>query len=80
MDRPIRFEQHRWVGDKRTQIVHDIDHCSDEDRIAELMSARTYLCFGPDTLTEATNRGYRACSLCSGAREARAEAAEASDA
>ena len=27
--------------------------------IDELMAARTYLCFGPDTLPEARNRGYR---------------------
>ena len=28
------------------------------------MEARTYLCFGPDTLAEARNRGYRACRVC----------------
>ena len=25
MDRPSRFEHNRWVGDKRNQIVHDLD-------------------------------------------------------
>ena len=30
----------------------------DEALIVELMSAETYLCFGPDTLAEARNRGY----------------------
>jgi len=80
VERPTRFEHHRWVGDKRNQIVHDIDACTDEDHIAELMSARTYLCFGPDTVTEATNRGYRACATCAGARSAQAERAEQSEA
>lgn len=80
MERPLRFEHHRWVGDKRSQVVHDLDHCTDPDRIADLMEARTYLCFGPDTLTEATNRGYRACHQCLGARTAQAEAAEPADA
>lgn len=60
MERPTRFEHSRWVGDKRNQRVHDLDHC-DEDVIAELMEAQTYLAFGPDTLAEARNRGYRLC-------------------
>lgn len=59
MERPKQFEEHRWVGDKRTQTVYDIDHLEDEERIAELMSSGRYLCFGPDTLAEARNRGYR---------------------
>lgn len=77
MQRPARFEHHRWVGDKREQVVHDIDACTDEQRIAELMAAGTYLCFGPDTLAEARNRNYRPCRQCAGAKEAAAaQAAE----
>ncbi|MBI2711012.1 MAG: hypothetical protein HYX34_15175 [Actinobacteria bacterium] len=72
MDRPTRFEDHRWVGDKRTQVAHDVDACTDDERIGELMAARTYLCFAPDTLEEARNRGYRRCGLCAGARAAAA--------
>lgn len=68
MDRPTRFEASRWVGDKRNQRVHDLDHC-DETAVEELMEARTYLSFGPDTLAEARNRGYRRCR-CAGARAA----------
>lgn len=60
MERPTRFEHNRWVGDKRNQRVHDLDHC-DEDAVGELMDAGTYLSFGPDTLPEARNRGYRLC-------------------
>lgn len=59
MERPKQFEEHRWVGDKRTQVVYDVDNMSDESIISELMAAETYLCFGPDTLVEARNRGYR---------------------
>ena len=55
-----RFEHHRFLGDKRTQVVYDLDTYTDEAVIADLMSAETYLCFGPDTLAEARNRGYRA--------------------
>lgn len=60
MERPTRFEHNRWVGDKRDQRVHDLDHC-EPDVVAELMEARTYLAFGPDTYAEARNRGYRLC-------------------
>lgn len=56
--RPTRFEHTRWLGDKRTQVVHDVDACTDEV-IAEIVDAEVGLCFGPDTLVEARNRGYR---------------------
>ena len=61
MDRPGKFEHHRYVGDKRTQVVYDIDErgAEDEGLIEELLAAETYLCFGPDTLAEARNRGYK---------------------
>jgi len=61
MDRPGKFEHHRYVGDKRTQVVYDVDELGSDDEhlIAELMAAETFLCFGPDTLAEARNRGYR---------------------
>ena len=57
MERPTRFEHNQFVGDKRTQVVHDLDRCT-QDVIDELLEARTYLAFGPDTLVEARNRGY----------------------
>jgi len=59
MERPVRFEHHRFVGDKRTQLVYDLDSWTDAEVIDELMEAETYVCFGPDTLAEARNRGYR---------------------
>jgi len=34
------------------------------------MAAETYLCFAPDTLPEARNRGYRLCGRCAGVRSA----------
>ena len=60
MERPGRFEHHRYVGDKRSQVVYDVDAIEGDDEkiIEELMEAETYLCFGPDTLVEARNRGY----------------------
>lgn len=61
MERPTKFEHHRFVGDKRSQVVYDVDGLSEEHEhlINELMAAETFLCFGPDELPEARNRGYK---------------------
>jgi hypothetical protein len=57
--RPVRFEHHRFVGDKRSQIVYDLDDPSvKQEDIDELMASEAFTCFGPDTLPEARNRGY----------------------
>ena len=80
MERLGRFEHNRWVGDKRDHLVHDIDHCTAEDVVGEMAAAETWLCFGPDTLAEARNRGYKRCQQCPGAREAARAEAVAADA
>ena len=49
MSRPTKFEHFQYVGDKRTQVVYDLDTAPSE-LIDELMEAGTYLAFGPDTL------------------------------
>ncbi len=60
MARPTRFEDFRYVGDKRTQVAYDMDDDSlDEAIIDALMESEAYASFGPDTLAEARNRGYR---------------------
>lgn len=64
MGRPKQFEEHRFVGDKRDQRVHDLDNTSDGCGIDELMAAQTFVAFGPDTLAEARNRSYRPCPHC----------------
>jgi hypothetical protein len=62
--RPARFAGVRWLGDKRTMVVHDLDAarpaCAVEDLAASLGAAT----FGPDSLAEARNRGYRPCRRC----------------
>jgi hypothetical protein len=58
MERPSRFEHTRYLGDKRTQLVYDLDSWSDEAVIDEIVESEVGLCFGPDTLDEARNRGY----------------------
>jgi len=74
MARPTRFEHHRYLGDKRNQRVHDLDAITDECRLDELLAAETFAAFGPDTLPEARNRGYRACPHCVGSRRGDADA------
>ncbi len=56
------FEDHRYVGDKRTQIVYDVDEFDDQDRLNELLASEQFICFAPDSLAEARNRGYRLAS------------------
>jgi hypothetical protein len=58
MQRPVRFEHTQYLGDKRTQLVYDLDTWTDEAVIADILAAETGTCFGPDTLAEARNRGY----------------------
>jgi hypothetical protein len=59
MTRPLRFEHNRWLGDKRTQRVHDLDNIQPGCRLDELLASEQFAAFGPDTLAEARNRGYR---------------------
>ena len=63
MDRPSGFSACRFLGDRRTQEVYDLDEVVDEDLMAvvleELVESEAYTCFAPDSLAEARNRGYR---------------------
>jgi hypothetical protein len=61
MERPTRFEETRYLGDKRSQVVYDLDATDEEteERVRELMTSEQFAAFGPDTLAEARNRGYR---------------------
>ena len=63
MDRLSNFENNRFIGDKRTQEVYDLDDSEESESmrvlIDELVENETYICFSPDTLAEARNRGYR---------------------
>jgi len=59
VQRPGRFEHTRFLGDKRTQLVYDVDAWQDSAVIDDIVSTNSGICFGPDTLAEARNRGYR---------------------
>lgn len=59
MQRPGRFEHTRYLGDKRTQLVYDIDTWEHAAIIDDIVNSNSGICFGPDTLPEARNRGYR---------------------
>jgi hypothetical protein len=58
MERPSRFEHTRFLGDKRTQLVYDLESWADAAVIDDIVSHDVGLSFGPDTLAEARNRGY----------------------
>jgi hypothetical protein len=58
MQRPSRFEHARYLGDKRTQLVYDLDTWSDQAVIDKIVATGVGVQFGPDSLPEARNRGY----------------------
>lgn len=59
MQRPGRFEHTRYLGDKRTQLVYDVDSWNDAAIVDDIVATNSGICFAPDTLAEARNRGYR---------------------
>jgi len=63
MSRPVRFEEYKYVGDKRSLVVYDLDLYGRDDAVTaavdELLTAETFLAISPSTLAEARNRGYR---------------------
>jgi hypothetical protein len=64
MSRPIRFEHFRWLGDKRSLRVHDLDNIADACRLDDLLASEKFATFGPDELVEAKNRCYKPCPHC----------------
>ena len=65
MGRLRRFEHHRFIGTRDTMQVYD---CDDTEQFEELrirvddealMDRNLLQTFGPDTLAEARNRGFR---------------------
>tara|TARA_B100000965_G_scaffold157748_1_gene131490 strand:- start:267 stop:458 length:192 start_codon:yes stop_codon:yes gene_type:complete len=63
MEAPKELEGHRYVGDKRTQKVYDLETFTDEEVIKDICEAKSYATFGPDELREARNRGYKLASF-----------------
>jgi len=59
VQRPGRFEHTRFLGDKRSQLVYDVDTWTEPNIIDDIVATNSGICFGPDTLPEARNRGYR---------------------
>ena len=59
MQRPGCFAHTRYLNDKRTQLVYDLDEWTEPTIIDDIVATNSGICFGPDTLPEARNRGYR---------------------
>ena len=59
MQRHPKFEEHRYLGDKRSFVVYD---CDDDAQFAAALEIplEKIASFGPDELPEARNRGYHA--------------------
>jgi len=63
MPKPTRFEHFRFLGDKRTLTVYDLDLIDDDPEVAaavdDIMAAESFVAFGPDTAAGARNRSHR---------------------
>jgi hypothetical protein len=58
--RPTRFEHFRFLGDKRTQLVYDLDDAATPKAIIDdIVETGQGATFGPDSLAEARNRNYK---------------------
>ncbi len=59
----MKFEHFRYVGDKRSLRVYDLDLYDSNPEVKaavdELMEAETFIGFAPQNLAEARNRGYK---------------------
>lgn len=64
MARPARFEHHRYLGDKRSMVVHDLDRPAGGCGLGDLLASERFLAFAPDVVPEARNRGFRPCRWC----------------
>ncbi len=58
MERPSKFEHFRFLGDKRTQLVYDLDEWDDPAPIDDIVAAETGLSSGPTRWPRRDNRGY----------------------
>jgi hypothetical protein len=62
MSRPLAFEHYRYLGDKRTQVVYDLDLYGVDPTVTEavdgVLASECFIAFSPQTLAEARNRGY----------------------
>ena len=71
MGRLARFESHRFVGTRDNMRLYDCDDNVQFEALEarlqseDLLSRNLVQTFGPDTLTEAHNRGFRPVRLSS---------------
>jgi hypothetical protein len=63
MARPLIFEHYRYMGDKATQIVYDLDLYGTDETVTaaidKVLTSERFIAISPQTLAEARNRGYR---------------------
>ena len=64
MARPVRFEHYRYLGDKRSRVVHDLDAVGDACELDDLLASEQFLAIAPESIAEARNRGFKPCRHC----------------
>lgn len=62
MARPLAFEHYRYLGDKATQVVYDLDLYGVDPTVTaavdRVLASEQFTAISPQTLAEARNRGY----------------------
>jgi len=62
MARPLPFEHYRYLGDKATQVVYDLDLYGVDPAVTKeidlVLASERFIAISPQTLAEARNRGY----------------------
>jgi len=62
MARPLQFEHYRYLGDKATQVVYDLDLYGVDPAVTaavdRVLASEQFIAISPQTLAEARNRGY----------------------
>jgi hypothetical protein len=63
VSRPTRYEHFRYLGDKRTQVVYDLDlygtDAETTEAVDDILAAEAGLAISPQSLAEARNRNFR---------------------
>lgn len=64
MSRPTRFEHYRYLGDKRSMTLHDLDATGQGCDLDELLASEQFLAISPQSVAEGRNRGFKPCRHC----------------
>ena len=66
MARRAKFDNKRFVGNRGTDQVHDLDNEDTDANACQIDEIRDWKTFNPDTFAQAKNEGFDPCDYCIG--------------